>query len=93
MAYYSIGEPPDLHLFYTGYIMSVYPHWDLSDNLYTTLDREICSSTQKLDVYRKGMFRDEDTKVLMVYGTEHLIRMLGQFKKFLDKYQNLNKNI
>lgn len=88
MSFYSINNG----LFDIGYLLSIYPQLDLSYNLYLNVCYLLDSNKKQLQVFKDCKFRDSDTRILLVDGTEELIRKLERFKFFLQKYKVQNEN-
>lgn len=74
----------DIHI-----IKSLYPKMDLSQNIYTNICSVLQENQKQLSIFKELTFRDRETQILMIYGTEDLVYRLNQFKLFLEKYQNL----
>ena len=72
-------------IFDTGYLKFVYPNIDLSLNLYKSVCEKIQENRKCLASFQNGYFRDGETKITLLYGTEYLISYLDKFKRFLEK--------
>jgi len=73
-------------------IQFVYPTLDLSHNLYRTICDVIDQNQRQLCTFRHSSFRDDETRILLIHGTEDMIHRLTKFKMFLQKYQLKLKN-
>jgi len=73
-------------------IQFIYPTLDLSHNLYKTICDMIDKNESQLSTFRCSCFRDDETRILLIHGTEELIYRLTKFKLFLVKYHYDFKN-
>lgn len=68
-------------------IQFVYPTLDLSNNVYSTICDVIDQNKRQLCTFRRSCFRDDETRILLIHGTEDMIYRLTKLKLFLQKYR------
>jgi hypothetical protein len=93
MNLFFVDPPDDCHIFNIELIQSLYPNLDLSHNIYSSVCDMIDLHRKQFIVFHKGYFRDQETENLLIHGTNELLVHLIRFKKFLERYYQIENKI